>query len=225
LFLRYDDVGYFNRVYARDETIAGHLDQVERFYLGSRFGCEMLTACGDPGPLAEACSQRGWSPSNRYAWLHMKTDGPEMSDEHSGISIRRPLERERTEFLEFYLRGFGAPEANFPAAIRNMRHLFELPQLHFMIATREGIDAAIGMLCVFGKTALLAAGTTLPEHRKHGCHQAMIAARIQLARELGCTDIVSVAYAEGESHRNMESQGLRTIKVTHARRFKGEPSS
>ena len=149
--------GYFNRAYAPDETIAGHLDQVEKFYRDSRFGCELVTACGDRGPLAEACSRRGWSPSNRYAWVHMKTSASYMDDKYPGISIRQPLEQERTEFLEFYLRGFGAPEANFPAAIRNMRHLFDLPQLHFMIATRVDIDAAIGMLCIFGKTALLSA--------------------------------------------------------------------
>jgi hypothetical protein len=209
LLLRYEDVGYFNRVYAPSEAIAGHLDHVEAFYRDSRFGCELVAAFGDLGPLADACSRRGWSPSQRYAWVHMKTDAPERGDEYPGISIRQPLEQERTEFLKFYLRGFGAPEANFSAAIRNMRHLFELPQLHFMIASREGVDAAIGMLCVFGKTALLSAGTTLLEHRKHGCHHAVIAARIRLA-------------PEGESHRNMESLGLRTVGVTQAWRFKGE---
>jgi len=223
LILRYDDVGYFNRVYAPDETIAGHLDYIERFYRDSRFGCELVTVCDDRSALASACSDRGWFPSHKYAWVHMNTGAPGVGGEYPAISIRQPLEHERTEFLEFYLRGFGAPEASFPAAIRNMRHLFfNLPQLHFMIASREGIDAAIGMLCVFGKTALLSAGTTLPEHRKHGCHHAVIAARIRLARSLGCTDVVSIAYADGESHHNMESLGLRTVNVTQAWRFKGE---
>jgi hypothetical protein len=139
--------------------------------------------------------------------------------------MRRPLPRERTAFLEFYLRGFEAPEANIPAAIRNMRHLFDLPQLHFLIASREGKDAAIGMLCVFGDTALLAAGTTLPEERRHGCHHAVIATRIRLARSLGCREIVSYAYAGGQSHNNMESMGLRTVNITQAWRFKGAAHS
>lgn len=224
-FLRYDDVGYFNRVYAPDESFAENLDHVEAFYRDSRFGCELVTLCEDRGPLADACSRRGWSPSSRYAWVHMKAGAHDRGDAYPEISIRQPREQEREEFLEFYLRGFGAPQANFPAAMRNMRHLFELPQLHFMMASRQGIDAAIGMLCVFGKTALLSAGATLPEHRRHGCHHAVIAARIRLARELGCTDIVSIAYAGGESHQNMESLGLRTVKVTQAWRFKGEPLS
>jgi GNAT superfamily N-acetyltransferase len=155
----------------------------------------------------------------------MKTGAHDRGDEYPGITIRQPLERERTKYLEFYLRGFDAPVANFPAAIRNMRHLFTLPQLHFMMASRQGVDAGIGMLCVFGNTAVLAAGTTLPEHRKHGCHHALIAARIRLARDLGCTDIVSIAYAGGESHHNMEDMGLRTVQVTRARRFKGEIES
>ncbi len=77
---------------------------------------------------------------------------------------------------------------------------------------------------IFGKTALLSAGATLPEHRKHGCHHAVIAARIKLARELGCTDIVSIAYADGESHHNMERLGLQTVKVTEAWPIQGRSS-
>ena len=72
--LRFDDVGYFNRVYAHNETVAGHLDQVETFYLDSPFGCELVAASGDQGPVADACSRRGWLRSRNYAWLHMKTD-------------------------------------------------------------------------------------------------------------------------------------------------------
>jgi GNAT superfamily N-acetyltransferase len=219
--LYFDEVSYFNRIYALDEAIAGHLDHVEAFYGDSPFGCELVSVTGDKGPLAEACLKRGWLPSHRYAWLHVKTGEPEVNDEYPGISIRQPLPQERIAFLEFYLRGFEAPEAKFPAAIRNMRHLFELPQLHFLIASREGRDAAIGMLCVFGETALLAAGATLPEERWHGCHHALIAARIRLARSLGCGEIVSFAYAGGQSHLNMESMGLRTVIVTQAWRFKG----
>jgi hypothetical protein len=223
--LRFDEVGYFNRLYAPDETVAGHLDEAEAFYRDSHFACELVAAGGDQGPLADACSRRGWLPSRSYAWLHMKTGIEAMGNAYPGISIREPLAAERTAFLKFYLRGFEAPAANFPAAIRNMRHLFDLPQLHFMIASRKGIDAAIGILCVFGQTALLAAGATLPEQRRHGCHHAVLAARIRLARSLGCTDIVSYAYAGGQSHLNMESMGLRTVNITQAWRFKGAVNS
>jgi hypothetical protein len=223
--LRFDDVGYFNRVYAHNETVAGHLDQVETFYLDSPFGCELVAASGDQGPVADACSRRGWLRSRNYAWLHMKTDMAGLGNGYPGVSIRQPRLQERTAFLEFYLRGFEAPVANFPAAIRNMRHLFDLPQLHFMIASREGIDVAIGMLCIFGETALLAAGTTLPEERRNGCHHAVLAERIRLAHSLGCTDIVSHAYVGGQSHLNMVSMGLQTVKVTQSWRFQGAARS
>lgn len=222
--LRFEDVGYFNRVYALSDAIIEHLDHVEAFYSESPFGCELVADSGDQGPLADACIQRGWIPGGRYAWLHMNTSEPEKGDEYPEVSIREPLPQERTAFLEFYLRGFEAPAANFPAAIRNMRHLFELPQLHFLIASRKGIDAAIGILCVFGETAILAAGATLSEQRRHGCHHAALISRIRLARKLGCKGIYSYAYAGGQSHLNMESVGLKTINVTQAWRFKGAAS-
>jgi GNAT superfamily N-acetyltransferase len=223
--LRFEDVGFFNRVYAPNDTISRHLDEVERFYRDSRFGCELVAACGDQGPVANACLERGWQRSHSYAWMHIKTAVQSPCGEYPGISIREPRIEERTAFLEFYLRGFEAPPANFPAAIRNMRHLFELPQLHFMIASREGVDAAIGMLCVFGDTAMLAAGATVPEQRRHGCHHALLAARLRLAQALGCTEIVSYAYAGGQSHLDMVSMGLRTVSVTQSWRFGGTAHS
>jgi hypothetical protein len=223
--LRFEDVGFFNRVYAPNDTVSRHLDEVERFYRDSRFGCELVAACGDQGPIANACSQRGWQRSQSYAWMHIRTDVAGPCGEYPGISIREPHIEERTAFLEFYLRGFEAPAVNFPAAIRNMRHLFELPQLHFMIASREGVDAAIGMLCVFGDTAMLVAGATLPEQRRQGCHHALLAARLRLAHALRCTEIVSYAYTGGQSHHDMESMGLRTVSVTQSWRFHGAARS
>jgi hypothetical protein len=218
---RFDDVGYFNRVYAPTESIAWHLDEVEELYRGSPFGCELVVAHGDDDALPRACFLRGWSPGNSYAWLHMGAPLADTGPEYPEISIRQPRWDERTAFLEFYLRGFEAPAANFPAAIRNMRHLFDLPELHFLIGSCGGKPAAIGMLCVFGETGLLAAGATLPGQRRHGCHHALLAARIRLARELGCTDIVSYASTGGQSQRNMEQIGLRTVNVTRAWRFQG----
>jgi len=220
LLLRFSEVGYFNRLYARNEAVADHLDEIEQFYGESPFGCELVTACGNQQLIAEACTRRGWLPGRYYAWMHMKTGLATLKHEYPEISIRQPRPDERTSFLEFYLRGFEAPASNFPAAIRNMRHLFDLPQLHFRIASRKGQDAAIGMLCVQGEAAMLAAGATLPEQRRHGCHHAVLADRIRLAERLGCKDIVSYAYADSQSHLNMESMGLRTVSVAQAWQFK-----
>jgi hypothetical protein len=222
---RFDDVGYFNRVYAPTGSIAWHLDEVEELYRDSPFGCELIVAHGDDDALRRACFRRGWSPGYSYAWLHMDAPLADTGREYPEISIRPPRRDERTAFLEFYLRGFEAPAANFPAAIRNMRHLFDLPELQFLIGSCEGKPAAIGILCVFCETALLVAGATLPGRRRHGCHHARLAARIRLARELGCTEIVSYAFAGGQSHRNMEQMGLRTVNVTKAWRFQGRACS
>lgn len=225
LMLQFDDVGYFNRLYAPSAAIAGHLDHVEAFYRDSPFGCELVIENDDQGLLAEACARRGWQPSHSYAWMHMKTGATDAGDESEGISIRQPHVQEHTAFLEFYLRGFEAAPGNFAAAIRNMRHLFYLPQLHFRIASREGVDAAIGVLCVLGETAMLAAGATLPEQRRHGCHHAVLADRIRLAHGLGCTEVVSYAYEGGQSHLNMESMGVETVNVTQGWRFNGAAAS
>src|ERR1700679_2311274 len=40
--LRFEDVGYFNRVYCSDETIFENLPEIEDFYHGSPYGCELV---------------------------------------------------------------------------------------------------------------------------------------------------------------------------------------
>jgi GNAT superfamily N-acetyltransferase len=213
-FLRFDDVGYFNGVYGYDEDLIERLDELEAFFRGSPHGCRLLTpTLSSASPLARACAVRGWVPDREYAWL---TADPLPAPSGLGprFEVRAPRPDEHALFFHTYLEAFDAARDRIPAAIDNMRHLFSNPHLHFLFACQDDRPAGVAILQQSGRSALLCAGAMLPSYRGIGGHEALLAARIQLARALGCTDIHSWATRGGHSHANMEQAGLRTVATT-----------
>jgi GNAT superfamily N-acetyltransferase len=221
--LRFEDVGYFNRVYA-DDDIVDRLESIERFFSGSPHNCKLVAPTpSSTGTLARTCWSRGWWPDEKYAWL-AGTDLSPGSNGSGSFEIRPPAEDEQELFLDSYLAGFGADPARRSMAVENMRHLFSVPNLYFLLAFRERRPAGIGMMYRSGLSALLCAGATLPSYRGQGCHEDLLAARIRLARDLGCTQIHSWAVAGGRSQANMERLGLHTVRTTRAWRLPPGPA-
>jgi GNAT superfamily N-acetyltransferase len=221
--LRFEDVAYFNRVYVDDDDIADRLELIERFFRGSPHGCRLVApSFAATGTLAGVCEARGWLPDERYAWL-AATNLAVPLNVRGDFEIRPPGADERDLFLHTYLAGFEADPQRRPMAIENMRHLFSVPNLHFLFALQDDRPAGVGMLYRTGSSALLCAGATLPSYRSRGCHEALLTARIRLAHDLGCTGIHAYAFAGGQSQANMESVGLRTVGTTRAWRFPPAP--
>jgi hypothetical protein len=217
--LRFDDVGYFNAVYGHDEQLIDRLDDVEAFFRGSSHGCRLVTpTLSSTSPLAQACAERGWVPDYEYSWLSA-APLPPPSGLAEGFQIRAPRADEQTLFFQMYLRAFDADPGRVPAALENMRHLFSNPHLHFLFACQDDRPAGVAMLHQSGSSALLCAGAMMPDYRGVGGHEVLLAARIELARTLGCTDVHSWAIHGGHSHANIEGAGLRTVGTSLALRL------
>ena len=221
LALRFDDVEYFNRVYCTDFSFQENLSEIEDFYRGGPFGFELV---GPPSVASAAriISRSGSSPGKHYAWLGHPDCGSLSVPQTTQFDIRSPEPSERLEFLLAYLRAFEAQEDRIPSALRNMQHLFDRPELTFLMA-REGEHlAGIAMSMRCDNRALLCAGAVLPEFRSMGCHAALLAARIRLAAEAGCAEIYSWTSAGSQSQANMEKAGLVVLGTTTSWRFSPE---
>jgi len=219
LLLRFADVGYFNTVYGDEGDVINRLSEVERFFHASPYGCRLVTPSLSIGtPLANACALRGWIPDHEYVWLSAETRTLPSPPPHD-FEIRTARADEHDLFFGTYLTAFGADKDRMPAAIRNMRHLFSNPDLHFLFAFENDQPVGVGMMYLVGGSALLCAGAMLPSSRRCGGHQALLAARIRLAQSLGCTDIHSWAIRGSSSHRNIERTGLQTVRTSLALRL------
>jgi GNAT superfamily N-acetyltransferase len=91
---------------------------------------------------------------------------------------------------------------------------------HVYLALEDDRAIGAGTLFVHDGVGYLGMGATLPEHRKRGAQSALLARRLEVARDLGCSVVVSETGApvEGDpqhSHRNMLRAGLREISVLH----------
>jgi hypothetical protein len=217
-FLRFGDVSYFNTVYSRGDDIYGQFEAIEDFFRDSPHACRLHSAeLSDTGPLAELCQTRGWVPDEPYTWLSAPCAA---APAWSWPMTIRPARRDETEtFFRTYLEAFGADADRFPAAIDNMRHLFDEPSLHFLLAVNGEQPIGVGILMQAGPSALLCAGGMIPSFRRAGGHDALLRARLDLAFALGCTDVHSWGTVGGQSAANMERLGMRSVATTRAWRL------
>jgi hypothetical protein len=222
--LRFDDVGYFNRIYAPDDSIVDKFQEIEQFYAGCPFPCELV---GPPDSSSErvdeGCRARGWTPAKRYAWVSAPVSEliiPRQVPRNIAVRPVNPANTgEKNRFLQCYLRAFEANPKAFDAAISNMCHLFKRPELNFLMAWIDKQPAGVGMSYRAGSIVFLCAGATVPEFRNQGCHTALLAARFRAAILQGCEEVFSWAVEGGQSHADMEGLGLATVGVTRAWKY------
>ncbi len=77
------------------------------------------------------------------------------------------------------------------------------------LATLDGVPAAAGALFLHSGVALFAGAATVPEHRRRGLQGALLEARMNHARELGCDLAMMVTEPGSNSQRNSQRQGFQ----------------
>ena len=77
------------------------------------------------------------------------------------------------------------------------------------LAERGGAPVATGSLFVYEDIAVLAGASTVPEGRRNGAQNALLAARLRFAAERGCTVAMMGAAPGSTSQRNAEKNGFR----------------
>jgi MOSC domain-containing protein YiiM/GNAT superfamily N-acetyltransferase len=92
-------------------------------------------------------------------------------------------------------------------------HLALRPHDHRFVAEVDGRPVGTGAIHTHHRVGWLRAGTVLPAFRGRGIQRALIEARIEHARRLGCDVVGASANQGGASAHNMDRTGLRTVAV------------
>lgn len=77
------------------------------------------------------------------------------------------------------------------------------------IAELGGKAISSGALYVYDDVAILAGASTVPDERRQGAQNALLNARLQFAKEQGCSMAMMCAAPGSQSQRNAEKNGFR----------------
>lgn len=173
----------------------------------------------------------GWLPMHEQPWPDARPDfqlpifaAPTSVVEEQpvpvGVTIRR-IEPEEWRIAAELIEQSGA--MGFPAGLTTALtpHLLGQRDVHAFVAFEtDGRAAATSTLRVSGRVGLLRTGVVRPDMRGRGLQRALIAARAQFARELGCDVVTAQAGVGTVSTRNLLAVGLEQIAVRDVYRYK-----
>jgi GNAT superfamily N-acetyltransferase len=185
------------------------LDQVERHLCPSGSGRKQLEVCpyADPS-LPTLLAARGYRVNEwQLVWIREVPSEP-MPSPPAHLAIRKVGAGEEDLFCRTLLAGFMESEDVPEDAIRLMRPLADA-EGHELLMAWMG-EEPIGAATLAWANGVMFGGTGVrPAFRRRGTQQALIAARLNRARTLGCTLACSNTLPGTSSRRNMERLGYR----------------
>jgi GNAT superfamily N-acetyltransferase len=205
---------FFNRVIglgldqpARPAQVAAILDRYRE--LGVPHGVGLVPGAL-PAELPRWLEERGLVPTTTLA--RMVRDVTALPDPGAEVTIRPVGREDARRFGEIGARGFDMPRF----CIDWFAQLVGRDGWRTYLAYRAGEPIATGALYVHGTVGWLGFGSTLPDHRGHGVHRAMLARRIVDAADLGCRALQTEtnlprADEPTPSLDNMKRNGFRLV--------------
>jgi GNAT superfamily N-acetyltransferase len=159
-----------------------------------------------PGPDMDVV--RGWLDKRgltRVRWTGYPTL---CRSDHSPVRFRTDFEIREVGPAEIAAARDQLGETLWPEYVR----LAGKPGFFHYMAFDGERPVAIAALCVFEDMGYLMAARTAESHRKRGAQQALIAARIERAEQIGCSILVSETLTMLEhSLRNLQRAGFQEV--------------
>jgi hypothetical protein len=170
--------------------------------------CVALAPDARPEELVAWITRRGLAPG--YAWAKFARGVDEPTEAETALRVEEVSDG--ADFAGVFTRAYGTPAFFEPWIAR----LPGRPGWHCFVAYAGAEPAATGALYVEDGVGWLGAAGTLPEHRRKGAQNAILAARIRAAAEAGCHAVVTEtgALQEGRpsnSYRNIVRAGFEFL--------------
>jgi GNAT superfamily N-acetyltransferase len=186
------------------------LDRLEAFYFDLGSPAQVIVCPLADFSLAAALGARGYRPTEFenvfYLPLDSDTSAPEA---HAAIEARPVVAAEADTWADVVSEGFaGTPDIS-PDLRELARVIYGVTTATPYLALDSGVPAGGGTLCAAEGAALLAGSSVLPRYRNRGIHSALLRARLDQARRLGCDIAFMGALPGSGSQRNVERLGFR----------------
>jgi GNAT superfamily N-acetyltransferase len=187
-------------------TSTSHLDEIAGFYGDTPWWIS------DSHGLGDELAERGFTRD--YGWMKFSRGvGPRRA--RSDLVVAKVGPERAGDFADVVAGGFGMPEWSKPLAAS----IVGRPGWSCYVAFDGDAPAGAGALHVHERIGWLGFGATLPRYRGRGAQSAILAARIEEARRLGCAAVTTETgeLEEGRrpssSYRNIVRAGFREVGV------------
>ena len=171
------------------------LDEIAAFYGDTPWWVS------DSHGLGAELEERGFTRD--YGWMKFSRGvGPR--EARSDLSVVKVGRERADDFAAVVTGGFGMPDWTKPLAA----NVVGRPGWWCYVAYDGDAPAGAGALYVHEQVGWLGLGATLPEFRGRGAQSAILAARIEEARRIGCT---AVTTETGELEDGRPSSSYRNI--------------
>jgi GNAT superfamily N-acetyltransferase len=155
----------------------------------------------DSHGLGPELEERGFTRD--YGWMKFSRGvGPRQA--RSDLTVVKIGTERADDFASVVAGGFGIPDWAQPLA----SNVVGRPDWSCYVAYDGDAPAGAGALYVHEKTGWLGLGATLPQFRGRGAQSAILAARIEEARRIGCA---AVTTETGELENDRPSNSYRNI--------------
>jgi GNAT superfamily N-acetyltransferase len=193
----------FCRVMGLTSTDA--LDEIATFYGDTPWWIS------DSHGLGAELAERGFARD--YGWMKFSRGiGPRQAQ--SDLAVVKVAPEQADDFAAVVAGGFGMPDWSKPLAA----NIVGRTGWSCYVAYDADVPAGAGALYVHERIGWLGFGATLPQFRGRGAQSAILAARIEEARRLGCATVTTETgeLEEGRpssSYRNIVRAGFREAGV------------
>jgi GNAT superfamily N-acetyltransferase len=192
---------------------AADLDRIEGFLLPDGRGASQVELCPYADPTASALlASRGYRIVEwQLAWTRAAPAEPLAASDPAppGVEVRRARRGEEDACLRAILAGFLENEEVPDDALALMRPGAFAGGHELWMVLVDGEPAGGGTLSWADGIAFVNGCGVRPCLRRRGAQGALIQARLERARELGCGVVASTTLPGTPSRRNMERHGFR----------------
>ena len=199
---------------ARGIESAEQLGAVLAFYAETEQNCWIEVSPYAPIAATDALIANGFHVERHASTLYaapLPATRVALDREIAIVEIGAPLVN---EFLDALNTGFGTPPEVLADLRTNQAFWPTVKTWHLFLARINGVTAGGAVLSIHDDVAYLAAASTLPAFRNRGIQGALIDARIECARALGCNIVAGQAAWATSSQANMQRAGLQ---ISHLR--------
>jgi GNAT superfamily N-acetyltransferase len=201
-------VSYFNRAIGLgvfEPATEPLLDEILEHYAGASDFWVHLSPAARPARIKDWLAARRLAPPPRRSWAKFLRGPEACSAPTTAFSVRSAGPADAVVVAQIACAAFGMP----PALESWLGALVGRPGWRFVVAEIDGRVVATGAAFVDGTTAWLGVGATLGECRNRGAQGALLAARVALAADAGCSVL---ATETGEAVAGEVNPSLNNIR-------------